>query len=223
MNRILKVFSSGPEQDELARNYSVIERYPAFVLIDVPAKTAKEMSRTHLTEDITSQYRIETSTGVIDTTKAKIRRADKAQKRAAAGDVKPLSSGSHHYLVQFVGPVKRTWLKEVEKTGSELREPYGGFTYVVRANARQIAAVSELPFVRWTGHLPHRDRIASALRAEEDGVGAAAQLPRRRVLPNALTVEFFSAGDLKAALSAVKKIGFKLLAKDPKALLERVD
>src|SRR4030095_2591886 len=175
MNRILKVFSSGEKQDELARNYSVIERYPAFVLIDVPAKTAKEMARTHLTEDMTSQYRIETSTGVIDTTKAKIRRADKAQKRAAAGDVKPLSSGPHHYLVQFVGPVKRSWLKEVEKTGSELREPYGGFTYIVRANARQIAAAA------------------------------------------ALTVEFFSAGDLKAALPAVKKIGFKLLAKDPGA------
>src|SRR5262249_12013819 len=167
MNRMLKVFSSGSEQEELARNYSVIERYPAFVLIDVPAKTAKEVARTHLTEDITSQYRIETSSGVIDTTKAKILRADEARKRAAPGDVKPLSSGPHHYLVQFGGPVKRSWLKGFEKTGSKLREPYGGFVYIVRANAKQIAAVSELPFVRWTGHLPHCDRISSTLRAEQ--------------------------------------------------------
>jgi serine protease AprX len=116
MNRILKVFSSGSEQDEFARNYSVIERYPAFVLVDVPAKTAKNIARTHLTEDITSQYRIETSTGVIDTTTQKIGRAGNARIRAASGDVKPLSSGQHHYLVQFVGPVKRSWLKRVTKT-----------------------------------------------------------------------------------------------------------
>ena len=68
MNRILKVFSSGPEQDALAQNYSVIERYPAFVLLDVSANTAKKIARSHLTEDITSQYKIETSSGVIDTT-----------------------------------------------------------------------------------------------------------------------------------------------------------
>jgi serine protease AprX len=218
MNRILKIFSSGPEQDALARNYSVFERYPAFVLVDVPAKTAKDIARTHLTEDITSQYRIETSAGVIDTTTPKISRTPKTKKRAAAGDVKRLSSGPHHYLVQFVGPVKRSWLKDVAKTGCQLREPYGGFTYIVRCNSKQIAAVSALPFIRWSGHLPHRDRISSAVRAKEEGSSdPAAQLPRRRVLPGALTVEFFSAQDLKAALPAVKRIGFKVLDKDREA------
>lgn len=218
MNRILKIFSSGPEQDALAQDYSVIERYPAFVLLDVSAKTAKKIARTHLTEDITSQYKIETSTGVIDTTGPSVRLARKAQTRAAPGDVKPLSRGKHHYLVQFAGPVKRSWLKELVKTGSQLRDPYGGFTYIVRGNPKQIAAVSALPFVRWTGHLPHRDRIASALRAEQEGSSsAAAQLPRRRVLPGALTVEFFGPGDLKAGLPAVKRIGFKVLDQDSEA------
>ncbi len=218
MNRILKIFSSGPEQDELAQDYSVIERYPAFVLVDVSAKTAKDIARTHLTEDITSQYQIETSSGVIDTTKSSASAAGKGPVRAAPGDVKPLSSGQHYYLVQFIGPVKKSWLKALVKTGCALREPYGGFTYIIRADAKQIGAVSALPFVRWTGHLPHRDRIASALRAEEEGSSSsAAQLPRRRVLPGALTVEFFAPADLKAALPSVKRIGFKILDKDPEA------
>ena len=52
MNRILKVFSSGPEQDALAEDYSVIERYPAFMLVDVSPKTAKNIARAHLTEDL---------------------------------------------------------------------------------------------------------------------------------------------------------------------------
>ena len=218
MNRILKVFSSGPEQDALAQNYSVIERYPAFVLLDVSANTAKKIARSHLTEDITSQYKIETSSGVIDTTSPRISPAGKAQIRALPGDVKPLSSGKHHYLVQFAGPVKRSWLREVLKAGGELREPYGGFTYIVRGTPKQIAAVSALPFVRWAGHLPHRDRISSALRAEQQGSSsAAAQLPRRRVLPGAFAVEFFGPGDLRAALPAVKRIGFKVLDQDPEA------
>src|SRR5689334_18613418 len=131
MNRILKIFSSGPEQDELAQDYSVIERYPAFVLVDVSAKTAKEIARSHLTEDITSQYQIETSSGIIDTSKRSGGATGKGRGEAAPGDVKPLSSGQHYYLVQFVGPVKKNWLKEVVKTGCELREPYGGFTYII--------------------------------------------------------------------------------------------
>src|SRR5256885_15719298 len=186
MNRILKIFTSGPEQDALAQDYSVIERYPAFVLVDVSAKTAKAIARTHLTEDITSQYQIETSTGVIDTSKPGASGADKGRVKAAPGDVKPLSSGQHYYLVQFIGPVKKNWLKAVVKTGCELREPYGGFTYVVRANAKQIAGVSALAFFRWTGHLPHRDRIASALRAEEGGSSkSSAAMARRPCLPPA--------------------------------------
>jgi serine protease AprX len=218
MNRVLKVFCSGPEQDALAQDYSVIERYPAFVLVGVSSKTAKSIARTHLTEDITSQYSIEAGPAIVNTTTPGIDPAGKAHIRAASGDVKPLSSGKHHYLVQFVGPVKRSWLKDVVKAGGELREPYGGFTYIIRGNPKQIAAVSALPFVRWTSHLPHRQRISSALRAEQDGSSsAAAQLPRRQVLPGVFTVEFFGAADLKAALSAVKKLGFKVLDKEPKA------
>ena len=41
MNRILKVFSSGSEQESLAENYAVIQRYPAFLLLDIPTKRAK--------------------------------------------------------------------------------------------------------------------------------------------------------------------------------------
>src|SRR5436190_1852673 len=109
MNRILKIFTSGPEQDALAQDYSVIERYPAFVLVDVSAKTAKEIARSHLTEDITSQYQIETSSGIIDTSKPNDGATGKRRGRAAPGDVKALSSGQHHYLVQFVAPASVAW------------------------------------------------------------------------------------------------------------------
>src|SRR2546423_4886312 len=180
MNRILKIFTSGPEQDALAQDYSVIERYPAFVLVDVSAKTAKAIARSHLTEDITAQYQIETSSGVIDTSKPGTSAAGKGRGKAAPGDVKPLSSGQHYYLGQFIGPVKKNWLKAVVKTGCELREPYGGFPYCVRANGKQIAAVFGLPVFWWDGDLPHRDRVASGLSvADGRSSGSVAPYPRR--------------------------------------------
>ena len=215
MNRILKIFASGPEQDALAESYRLIERYDAFLLVETSPKRAKSLARTHLTEDVTSQYIIETGGGVIDTTSPQIDPNGKMSVQAWRGDVKPLAAGKHHYLVQFVGPVKQEWLKAVTETGSELREPYGGFTYIVRANSKQIAAISALPFVRWSGHYPHRQRIASALRAEQEGASVAPQLPRRRILPGVLTIEFFGPADLKAALPAVKRLGFKVLDKEP--------
>ena len=74
MNHILKVFSSGADQEALAQDYKVLARYDAFVLIEVPAKTAKSIAKTHLAEDITSQYTIETGGGVIDTSSAGVDR-----------------------------------------------------------------------------------------------------------------------------------------------------
>ena len=57
-------------------------------------------------------------------------------------------TGWHHYLVQFVGPVKRNWLARVRAAGGEPRELYRDFTYIVRANAKALARIEALPFVR---------------------------------------------------------------------------
>ncbi|MCK7496523.1 MAG: hypothetical protein MZW92_40650 [Comamonadaceae bacterium] len=82
--------------------------------------------------------------------------AGKLRAHPAYRNVKRLAPGRHHYLVQFIGPIKSAWLKAIKKAGGEPRAPYENFAYVVRANDRQRAAIAALPFVRWVGHLPHR-------------------------------------------------------------------
>ena len=47
---------------------------------------------------------------------------------------KRLAPGPHHYLVQFVGPVKPEWLDAVREAGGEVVDTYSGFTVVVRAD-----------------------------------------------------------------------------------------
>jgi subtilisin-like proprotein convertase family protein len=58
MSRVLKVFCSPAEQENLAGSYLVIERYEGFVLIDVADDTVAAIARRFLVEAITDQYTI---------------------------------------------------------------------------------------------------------------------------------------------------------------------
>lgn len=209
---ILRIFATGAEQRDLAKQFTVIQSYPGFLLADVPKKDKYPELKGWLYEDITDQY--------------EIRLPDPAHKgrtvklsNVAAEKAKPFPKGRHHYLVQFVGPIKRSWLSAVTTAGGELREPYGGFTYIVRANEKKARAIRELPIVRWIGHLPYDARIDHSLLHKKRAAKPedVRQLPRTRQLSGVYTVEFFGPQDLKKAVSSVKKLGFDVLDKNEKA------
>ncbi len=216
MNRIIKVFCSGTEQSALAQAHTTVERYGGFILLDVSAKTMKAIARHYPLEDITGLYTIRAGDRQIDTARPRVDAAGKQHAHPAYRDVKTLPAGKHHYLVQFIGPIKSAWLKDVKQAGGEPRAPYENFAYVVRANDRQRARIAALPVVRWVGHLPHRARLAPALALRLKGrkVGT---LPRTRKRPGVFTVEFFGPEDLRAGVAAIRKLGFKVLSSDPKA------
>ena len=67
MNRILKVFVTKPEQEQLDKKLDILERYDAFVLTEASPAKAKEIARKHLVEDITDEYQIPVGMGTIDT------------------------------------------------------------------------------------------------------------------------------------------------------------
>lgn len=216
MDRMLKVFCSGADQDRVAERYRVVERYDGFVLAQVARAQAAALAREYATEDITDLYRIRSGTREIDTSRPRLDSKGKLHAHAAYRGARPLSRGRHHHLVQFVGPIKQEWLKAVEKAGGEVRAPYADFTSVVRADEPALAKIAALPFVRWVGHLPHADRVAPSvlrgLRRKPGDVSSA--LPRTKVLPGVYTVEFFGADDLKKGANAAHRLGFKELSRD---------
>ena len=122
MGRMLKVFVSGEAQEELGARYEVVDRYPAFVIVDASDDQAAELAANHLAEDITDQYAIPIGDALQSSIDASRPRITTRGTTAAHPDYKGarrLTPGPHHYLVQFIGPVKPEWLdavREVEPT-----------------------------------------------------------------------------------------------------------
>lgn len=221
MDHILKVFVTGEEQDRLPDVKKVIERYDGFVLVEVAEDKVEELKRNYLVEDITPLYAIQTRQRTISTNRPRIDKLGVARAHASYRGEKPPGPGPHHYLVQFVGPVKDKWLRAVRRAGGEPRAPYGDFTFIVRADDAEIKKIAALDSVRWVGRYDPKDRVDPSVfkfagRKEGDVWGA---LPRTKILPGVYTVEFFDAEDTAAAVKEVKKLGFKVLAREPEAKL----
>lgn len=105
-------------------------------------------------KDITAQYEIPLGPATqdsIDTNLPRITGAARPSAHPAYQRTRRLDAGPHHYLVQFVGPIKPQWRAAVENTGGSIVDARAGFTLVVRATAEQITAIAALPHVRWAG------------------------------------------------------------------------
>ncbi|MCB2182458.1 MAG: S8 family serine peptidase [Desulfobulbaceae bacterium] len=219
MDRMLKIFVTGADQDRLAGKLSVVERYTGFLLARMPEQDVEGIAAEFPVEDITDQYRIRAGQRTIDTDTPRIDHKGKTRSHPDYKGVKRLSQAAHHYLVQFVGPIKKGWLSKVEKAGGKLQSPYSGFSYVVQADDSTLATIAALPFIRWTGHLSHSDRVSPAVLkyAKRKATDTGAELPRSRVLPGLYVAEFFDVDTLKAAVSEVEGLGFEVLERDEAA------
>ena len=205
---VLKVFAPRAERVALAGDGELIESYRAFVVMRVADAAVRRLSRRHPVEDISDQYRLPLGGGEVDPLSLQ---AAPARSRRAARAAAP-DDAAHHYLVQFIGPVKKAWVSALKSAGAILRHPTGGFGYVVCADAAVLARIQALACVRWAGHLPHADRVAPTLT----GSGAAV-LPRRRSLAGALTVDVFDAADLQRVASEARALGLAVVATDQRA------
>lgn len=205
---MLKVFATPAQQQELAQRYQVVARYDAFAVLNVTAAQARTIRRAHLVEDITDQYGIPLGGQVnatLDTAQPRVRASGRLAAHPGYDGAKRLTAAPHHYLVQFVGPVKPEWLAAVKKAGGEVVDNQSGFTVVVRATPGQVAAIAGLPEVRWAGHLPPAARV-------DVGTAPAPAPPRTKFLPETLTVEFFTPREARRARADVRALGLRIVS-----------
>ena len=103
----------------------------------------------------------------------------------------------------------------LRRAGTTVRNPFGGFAYIVRADEAALAKMRAQKSVRWVGRLPTADWVAPGLVDAERGVPAT--LPRRRVVPNVLNTEVFGTEDVARIATAARALGFSVLPADKRA------
>ncbi|MDH4287810.1 MAG: S8 family serine peptidase, partial [Aquincola sp.] len=207
--KTLKVFAPKSEQAKITALGRAIEAYEAFVVVAVDDTAARKLLRRYPCEDMSQQYQLRIGGIDIDPL------SDAARSRP---EPPPVDDAPHHYLVQFVGPIKPAWLTTLRKAGGAVRSPVGGFAYIVRADGAAIARIRALPWVRWAGHLRHEDRIATVLKSDEP---PAAVRSRGRAMGQVVTLEVFDAADLERVAAEAQRHGFEVLAGNKRA--RRID
>ncbi len=213
---ILKVFANKADTPGILQRSKLIEKYDAFLLVEAGEAEARALAQQFPIQDITNQYQLQFGDRGVDTSRPRLTTAGATRPHPAYRGVPKLPPGPHHFVVQFIGPIKQRWLASVRSTGAKIRDPYGNFAYVVWARESMLPKISALPFVRWVGHLPHQVRVAPGLLGP---TSLPTDLPRRRARPGVYTVEIFDSGDAGKIVRSARSLGFRILAEEPKARL----
>ena len=169
----------------------VLEWYTSYALAEVPDDAARRrLEELFRVQDLTARYEVQAGGRRLDTSRPRIDREGTVHSHPDYADEAPLPPGPHHYLVQFIGPVKQEWLAGVNDAGGRPRARHGHFTYVVRAEEDAVNRIARLDYVRWLGHLPYSDRISRSAR----DAAAAPRGPSGRRSSNACTRSSSSTG-----------------------------
>jgi serine protease AprX len=221
MARIAKIYCSKSELPSLVPSATLLENYDAFQLVSLTPASLKKAAERVPVEDITALYQTEMAGKRVDTGKPRYSAKGKPLAHPAFRNTAKLKPGKHHYLVQFRGPVKDAWIREVKKAGGEYRGPYADFTLIFRMTDAGLVRVKALPCVRWIGHLTHESRVAGGVlkgAKKHDAAAAGENLemgPGGVELPETLLIQFFDGKDLAAAKPKFRGCGATLISSDP--------
>jgi hypothetical protein len=128
----------------------------------------------------------------------------------------PIAGAQEHFIVQFIGPIKRSWLRQVTACGTRLRRPLHDFTYLVRCLSSTAIRLAQLKCVRWIGRWKAAD---AAVEISASATSLQATNAQTHQLPNTHIVEFFGPRELRDALPAVIQLGVDVTSAVPQASL----
>lgn len=220
MSRIAKIYCSKDELQSIAPSAQLIEAYDAFQLVELSPKQLASVGAKIPVEDVTALYQLQMAGRKVNTARPRYSAKGKTMGHPAYQKVRPLPAGKHHYIVQFHGPIKQAWLRQVKKVGAQYRSPYADFACIFRMTAAVLAKVQALSFVRWVGHLKDESRVAAGVlkrRRKPDTEAASENLvmgPDGIEMPGMLVIQFFDGKDLAAAKPKFGRCGATLLSSD---------
>jgi serine protease AprX len=226
MERMLKVYDGEAKQVAKIPETRLIARYPAFLMVGASEAAKAALSAAWLIEDVTDQFQVQSGDQTIETAIPRTGAAGETLAHPAYKDEQEPPSGPHHYIVQFVGPIKKKWLADVRQAGADLTEPYEGFAVVALLSPPALAKVSKLSSVRWVGHLPYEARMSEHVRRQTDhdlSVKPGPIEPSGRFIDDAYTLQFFYGEQAEHARQPIRDLGFDIVEFTPgsKAMVVR--
>ncbi len=126
---------------------------------------------------------------------------DLKSSRMSEAAARSASPGKGLYVVQFIGPIQDSWLKELEQTGVEIITYAPNNAYVVLANERAAGELIKMkaasPFVQWMGDYQPAYKLTPGLQAASQGDGSRLVRVTVQVIDNGEGQ--FKAGALRAS------------------------
>jgi Subtilase family len=127
--------------------------------------------------------------------------ADLKLSRMSEAVARGAAPGKGLYVIQFTGPIRDSWFKELEKTGGEIIAYAPHNAYVVLANERAAGELMKMkassPFVQWMGDYQPAYKLTPGLRAARQGDASRLLRVTVQVIDNAEGE--LKAGELRAS------------------------
>lgn len=231
----IKVFVPKEGQNELENLLKIQASYDAFVVGEAEPNQVEEIKRRFPVEDMSYLNSINLKDKTIDTSKPRFTEKGSVIEHPGYEHTRKLTKGLHHYIVQFVGPVKQAWLNDIKKIGGILCEPLPNSSYIIEMDEKVLAKARRLGYVQWIGHYDPTYRISSNVLARtrapvkvKDPKRVLAKidktytmplspetgdLPSRKipVVPYKYSVTFFTSKNLQQAKTLLNKAGVKIV------------
>jgi hypothetical protein len=145
----------------------VLEKYDSFVLVEATDKQITDLKGEGfkvIPQEKSTAIRLGAFT--IDTDEPRFDKKGAVLPHSAYASKADPGPDRHHYIVQFIGPIKEEWKKEIERLGGTIGEPLPSHSYIVEMDGKTRESVINLPFVRWVGHYDPAYRLAPNLLQE---------------------------------------------------------
>ncbi len=231
--KIVTILLDKPDQgkikDKVAR---VLEPYDSFVLVEASEEQIAALRREGFKVTVREELNtIRIGEVTVNTREARYNEQGSILPHAAYVHTRDPGPEPHHYIVQFIGPVKEEWKQEIRKRGGLLCDPLPSYAYIMEMDVHRRNEVIKLPFVRWVGHYDPAYRLSSGLLQEVEesqkvrSLRAAQATPEEtrgwnlppfpggaQAVPNTFSVSFHTAQNLNDALPKIRALGTTVVA-----------
>ncbi len=222
------------EQEKIKNKVTrILENYDNFVLVEVTDEQIQSLKNEGFKVVVRNEIEnIQLGTVTINTTQPRYDEKG-IWSHPAYEHIKDPGKGKHHYIVQFIGPIKDEWKMKIQELGGILCDPLPSYSYIVEMDEKSREKVRALSFVRWIGPYDPSFRISPGLlkeleereteerEAKAPTVEKAITPPRSKIkplskvatpIPNKFSISFHTKENLKAAIPEIKKLGGEIVA-----------